>query len=182
MNRTLTTAFDIAGKYRNGHTNSATPSLDTGTPGRTSEHSLAEFAPASPLWSRASAWSRWIAGAAHRERIVAARRRNYLQLAALTADIPGVRVLWPELAESAVPYVFPLWVASPDRSYQRVRRAGIPVFRWDDLWGGVPAMPGDTGIEWAMHVFQLGCHQNLELDDLALMVDTLRGIFAEVEA
>jgi hypothetical protein len=43
-------------------------------------------------------------------------------------------------------------------------------------------MPGDTGSDWAVHVFQLGCHQDLELDDLAVMADTLREILATVEA
>jgi selenocysteine lyase/cysteine desulfurase len=182
LNRTLATAFDIAGKYRSGRNGAEAAPLGGETANRTAARSLAEFAPASALWCRGSAWSRWIASAAHRQRIVATRQRNYLQLAALSASIPGVRVLWPELPESIVPYVFPLWVASPERSYQRVRRAGIPVFRWDDLWAGVPTIPGDSGIEWAAHVFQLGCHQNLDLDDLALMVDTLRGILAEAEA
>ena len=40
----------------------------------------------------------------------------------------------------------------------------------------------DTGSDWAVHVFQLGCHQDLELDDLAVMADTLREILATVEA
>ena len=66
--------------------------------------------------------------------------------------------------------------------YQRVRRAGIPVFRWDDVWPDIPMMPGDSGSEWAVHVFQLGCHQDLELDDLAAMADELREILSTVEA
>jgi hypothetical protein len=64
--------------------------------------------------------------------------------------------------------------------YQRVRRAGVPVFG-DDVWPDIPTM-ADTGSDWAVHVFQLGCHQDLELDDLAVMADTLREILATVEA
>jgi perosamine synthetase len=141
-----------------------------------------QFAPGSAVWAGGSAWSRWIAGAAHRERIVARRRRNYRHLAALLADVPGTRVLQPELAEAAVPYVFPLWVATPARSYHKVRNAGIPVFRWDDVWPGIPKLPGDCGQDWSVHVFQLGCHQDLDLDDLAFMVDTLREIIAAADA
>jgi hypothetical protein len=85
------------------------------------------------------------------------------------------------LPESAVPYVFPLWVDSPAQSYQRVRSSGIPVFRWDDTWDDVPVIPGDSGAEWAVHVFQLGCHQDLDLDDLDFMADTLRQIFSSVK-
>jgi len=143
---------------------------------------IAEFAPDSKLWSRASLWSRWIARTARRARIVARRRRNYRHLAALLADLPGTRVMRPDLPEHAAPYVFPLWVEAPARIYQRVRSAGVPVFRWDDVWPDIPMMPGDTGSDWAVHVFQLGCHQDLELDDLAVMADTLREILATVEA
>jgi dTDP-4-amino-4,6-dideoxygalactose transaminase len=141
----------------------------------------AEFAPDSKVWGRASLWSRWIARTARRGRIVARRRRNYRQLAALLADLPGTRVLQPELPEHAAPYVFPLWVDAPARIYQRVRSVGIPVFRWDDVWPDIPMMAGDVGSDWSVHVFQLGCHQDLELDDLAGMADTLREILATVE-
>ena len=135
----------------------------------------------SALWCGASTWSRLIARTAHRERIAALRRRNYHRLAALLADIPGTRVLWSKLPEFAVPYVFPLWVDEPSRSYQAVRRAGIPVFRWDEAWPGVPAIVGDQGADWAIHVFQLGCHQDLDLDDLRFMADTLRRIFSSTD-
>jgi len=141
----------------------------------------AEFAPDSKIWGGASLWSRWIARSARRGRIVARRRRNYRHLAALLADLPGTRVMQPELPEHAAPYVFPLWVDAPARIYQRVRSAGIPVFRWDDVWPDIPMMAGDTGSDWAVHIFQLGCHQDLELDDLAGMADTLRDILATVE-
>ena len=146
------------------------------------DRGMAEFAPDSKLWGRASLWSRWIARTARRGRIVARRRQNYRHLAALLADLPGTRVLQPDLPEHAAPYVFPLWVDGPARIYQRVRSAGIPVFRWDDVWPDIPMMPGDTGPNWAVHVFQLGCHQDLELADLACMADTLRDIVATVES
>jgi hypothetical protein len=141
-----------------------------------------ESAPGSAEWRTASTWSRWIARAAHRGRIVTCRRRNYLHLAALLADMPGARVLQPNLPESAAPYVFPLWIAAPARSYQKVRSAGIPVFRWDDVWPDTPRMAGDSGPDWAVHVLQLGCHQDLDLDDLGAMADTLREILAAGQA
>jgi hypothetical protein len=152
-----------------------------GDPAYSNGRGTAEFAPESKLWGRPSAWSRWIARTARRGRIVARRRRNYRHLAALLADLPGTRVLQPELPEHAAPYVFPLWVDAPATIYQRMRRAGIPVFRWDDAWPDIPMMPGDAGLHWAVHVFQLGCHQDLELDDLAAMADALRTILASAE-
>ncbi|MHB8494804.1 MAG: DegT/DnrJ/EryC1/StrS family aminotransferase [Casimicrobiaceae bacterium] len=139
---------------------------------------LADFAPGSNFDCQASSWTRWIAQHAHRERMVAARRRNYARLAQLVAHIPGTRALRPTLPENAAPYVFPLWVDRPERVYQSVRAAGIPVFRWDELWPGVPQIPGDHGLEWATSVFQLGCHQDLQSDDLVAMANALAGIMA----
>ena len=143
---------------------------------------LADFAPGSNFDRRASAWTRWIAQHAHRERIVAARRRNYARLAQLVAHIPGTRALQAALPENAAPYVFPLWVERPERVYQSVRAAGIPVFRWDELWPGVPQIPGDHGIEWATGVFQLGCHQDLVSDDLVAMTNALARIMARASS
>jgi hypothetical protein len=142
----------------------------------------ADFASGPVAWGKSSAWSQWIARAAHRGRIVANRRRNYLHLAALLADLPGARVLQPDLPDAAAPYVFPLWVAAPARSYQKVRNAGVPIFRWDDVWPDIPMTPGDGGADWAVHIYQLGCHQDLDLDDLAMMADTLREILAAAQS
>ena len=113
----------------------------------------------------------------HRERIVANRRRNYQILATLVADLSGARALMPNLPDACAPYVFPLWVDEPEGTYQRVRAAGIPVFRWDELWPSTPTLVGDSGFRWSMHVFQIGCHQDLRPTDIARMAEALHAIF-----
>jgi hypothetical protein len=124
----------------------------------------------------ASWWTRWTVRHAHRARIVALRRRNYAILADLFKDVPGVRALQPVLSESAAPYVFPLEVDRPDAIYMQVRAAGIPVFRWDEVWPGCPTIAGDLGMRWATHVFQIGCHQDLRPTDLADMARVLSAL------
>ena len=189
MNRVITAGFAAADALRGRRYPATNASTNGGTNGSANGHDplsvrsrgTAEFAPGSKLWGSASLWSRWIARTARRGRIVARRRRNYRHLAALLADLPGTRLMQPELPEHAAPYVLPLWVDAPARIYQRVRSAGIPVFRWDDVWPDIPMMPGDAGSHWSVHIFQLGCHQDLELDDLAGMADTLRDILATVD-
>jgi hypothetical protein len=178
INKPLAAAFALVNRYRGKEKPEGPAARGAGEPAQRAVDSVTEFTAGSPLWRRASTWSRWIARFAHRQRIVATRRRNYNHLAALLADFPGARVLRPDLPEGAVPYVFPLWVAAPARSYQRVRRSGIPVFRWDQTWPDVPMIPGDCGPDWAVHIFQLGCHQDLQLDDLSRMADTLRNILS----
>ena len=78
--------------------------------------------------------SRWITRYAPRERIVAARRRNYGYLAHALARVTGMHPLKPDLPTDCAPYVFPLWVDQPDPGYAELRRLGFPVFRWDRLW------------------------------------------------
>ena len=110
--------------------------------------------------------ARWIASSVHQSRIVTLRRRNYAHLARLLADLPGTRVLQSELPDMATPYVFPLYVNDPAASYMRLRALAIPIFRWDEVWPDTPDLPGDYGIDWTTHVYQLGCHQDLRPEDI----------------
>ena len=137
---------------------------------------LADFDPPSAVERAASRWTIWTARHAKRARIVSLRRRNYRELARLVADIPGVRALMPQLPDAAAPYVFPLVVERPEAVYQQVRAAGIPVFRWDESWPTCMPIPGDAGAAWSMHVFQIGCHQDLAFDELAQITRALAGI------
>lgn len=108
-----------------------------------------------------------------RERLRERRQRNYLRLAQRLDGVSGLRVITPAPEPDAVPYVFPLWVNSPERSYYPLRLAGVPVFRWDIQWPGVPELPGDVGVAWSTHVFQLACHQDLGDADMDAIADTV---------
>ena len=97
---------------------------------------------ASSLDSRPAAIARFIVRRANRSQIVDRRRKNHQLLAEGLAGVDGLSVLAPTLPDNAVPYVFPIWVEQPERSYHALRLAGVPVFRWDILWPGVPADAG----------------------------------------
>lgn len=118
---------------------------------------------------------------ANRHRIAATRQANYRLLSSLLGAIPGASVLDPNLPEGSVPYVLPLWVDEPERSYQPLREAGVPIFRWDVLWPNVPAIPGDWGRRWAHHVFQLGCHQDLGETDIRRIASIVEGVIGSVQ-
>ena len=118
--------------------------------------------------------ARWIVNGAHHSRIVEHRRRNYAILASRLSRIDGARPLRPDLPDDVAPYVFPLYVDTPSASYQRLRSAGIPIFRWDEVWPGTPALAGDHGLDWADRVFQIGCHQDLSVHDIEAMASTIR--------
>jgi dTDP-4-amino-4,6-dideoxygalactose transaminase len=127
-------------------------------------------------FSRPAAVTRWLASRVRQARIVGNRRRNYAALASRLSRIDGAHALRPDLPDDATPYVFPLYVNDPAASYQRLRSAGIPLFRWDELWPGTPVIGGDHGLDWAHRVFQLGCHQDLSLHDIEAMTTTVREI------
>ena len=118
--------------------------------------------------------ARWISGSVRQSRIVGHRRRNYVALASRLSGIDGAYPLRPDLPENATPYVFPLYVNDPAASYHRLRSAGIPLFRWDQVWPGTPVLDGDHGLDWAQRVYQLGCHQDLSLDDIEAISRTVR--------
>ena len=120
--------------------------------------------------------ARWIAGSVRKARIIAHRRRNYVALASKLSRIDGAHALRPDLPADATPYVFPLYVHDPEASYQRLRSAGVPLFRWDEVWPGTPVLEGDHGLDWAHRVFQLGCHQDLSLDDIEAISTTVSSL------
>jgi perosamine synthetase len=140
---------------------------------------LSSFEKNSPVWSSPNRGTRWLATHANRERIIALRRRNYQLLAQKLADIPGATPLFPVLVEGCAPYVFPLAVDNPDRYYQRLRASGVPVFRWDLQWPDTPREDGDTGTLWSHQIFQIGCHQDLGLDDIDAIVNTIKGLLRD---
>jgi hypothetical protein len=120
--------------------------------------------------------ARWIAGSVCKARIIAHRRRNYTALASSLSRIDGAHPLRPDLPADATPYVFPLYVHYPEASYQQLRSAGIPLFRWDEVWPGTPVLEGDHGLDWAHRVFQLGCHQDLSVHDIEAIATTVRAL------
>jgi hypothetical protein len=171
LNTLVTQLFEMSGRFRKSTIEPAVE--NTGARGADATKWLADFEPASDINRGASWWTRSMVMHAHRGRIVELRRRNYLELVRLVKDIGGVRALSPSLPDEAVPYVFPLLVDEPAAIYQATRASGIPVFRWDEIWPTCPVIPEDHGRTWATHIFQIGCHQDLRLEDLNAIATTL---------
>ena len=129
-----------------------------------------------PLELSPAAAAVWIADRVHTGRIVALRRRNYAVLAESLRALRNARPLFSDLPPGVVPYVLPLYVDDPSASYHALRDAGVPVFRWDDVWPGRPDIPGDVGRVWATHVFQLPCHQDLTSNELERIARRVRAV------
>lgn len=118
----------------------------------------------------------WIVRRTGSDSQVAARRRNYEALASQLSGLRGGRPLRPDLPAGACPYVFPFFANHPEPAYRTLRAAGVPVFRWDYRWPGTPLMAEDAGHQWADHVLQLGCHQDIspsQIERMAALTQTL---------
>ena len=182
LNSTVNALFDLVNRLRPRARSRGAPASTDRLDPSSLDSSPGNRAPTTINSSTASLWAKWIARTAHRERIVATRRRNYQHWASAVQAITGAKAMVPNLADAAAPYVFPLWVECPEATYKRVRAAGVPIFRWDEVWPGTPAIDGDRGIEWATHVYQLGCHQDLSVDDLSRMAQRVRQILSSTVA
>lgn len=116
---------------------------------------------------------RWIPSITDRHRLAECRRENYRKLARALSGHQGFAPLFPILPADAVPYVFPLRVEEPDSKYHKLKRSGLPVFRWNWLWPGTPVLAGDSGQIWSSEVFQLACHQDLTDEELDCICSTV---------
>ncbi|MGH8263266.1 MAG: hypothetical protein ACRET4_07290, partial [Steroidobacteraceae bacterium] len=116
---------------------------------------------------------RWVWAHCNAERLVANRRRNYRRLAQHLASMSGGTVLFPAIAEGAVPYVLPFHVPDAERVYPRLRVARLPVFRWDRFWPGSPSAEGAGALDWGHRVIQVSCHQDLTDADVDVMAEQI---------
>jgi perosamine synthetase len=165
---------------KNGGSFAAPPAADAPPPG-TSAQQMMQGCDMARVAHHPSVAARWIHRAVATRAIVQARRSHYQTLADGFVSAPGAHAFSPAMPEDAAPYVCPLWVEGPQRAdevYARMRRAGLAVFRWDQIWPGTPADPADAGPGWSRQMLQLLCHQDLSTDDVVRMVQTTQHLLA----
>lgn len=126
-------------------------------PGIDADGAPYEFLDTTRVHRRASRGARWLLQRASWPRIIANRQRNYEHMARELARLPGCRLMFPQLAEHAVPYVVPLLIED-EGVYAELRRARAPVWRWD----GTQSATCEVSARYARHLIQLPCHQELE--------------------
>jgi perosamine synthetase len=108
---------------------------------------------------------------------VAARRRNYLELARAISGLGRVRPLFPELGEEVCPYAFPILIEhGSDGVLATLNAAGIPASRWPTLPPEVLAreMEYQVAIQIHWQMLLLPVHQGLSPCQLNWMGARLR--------
>ncbi len=124
---------------------------------------------------RSSWFSRAVLRGVSPARIVARRRRNYLELQHALDGVPGCRPLFPRLPDGACPWMFPLVVDRPEAVAAALLRAGVPITRFGaTLWPGVDAGTCANSADLGRRLIALPCHQALEDDERAWLHTQVR--------
>jgi dTDP-4-amino-4,6-dideoxygalactose transaminase len=111
---------------------------------------------------RSSWFSRAVLRLSSPTRIVARRRRNYLELQRALDGAPGCRPLFARLPDGACPWMFPLLVDQPQAVAEMLVRAGVPITRFGaTLWPGVDASVCANSADLGRRLIAFPCHQAL---------------------
>jgi dTDP-4-amino-4,6-dideoxygalactose transaminase len=111
---------------------------------------------------RSSWFSRAVLRGVSPARIVARRRRNYLELQRALEGAPGCRPLFARLPDGACPWMFPLLVDRPQAVSDALLRAGVPMTRFGaTLWPGVDASVCANSADLGRRLIAFPCHQAL---------------------
>lgn len=116
--------------------------------------------------------SRWIVAHSDIAEVVAVRRANYERWARAASDLPSARAPWPVLGPNDTPYMFPLLIEHPERHFAPLKRAGLPIFRWDSM----AASACTTAARYRLGLLHLPCHQALTDEELEWMIRTVGGV------
>jgi dTDP-4-amino-4,6-dideoxygalactose transaminase len=129
-----------------------------------------------PRWldKRSSLFARAMLRLVAPSRIAALRRQHYQRLDTALRGLPGTRPLFPALPDGVCPWVFPLLADEPERLFERLKLAGVPVVRFGHpLWAGVDATVCANAADLSRRVLSFPCHQELREHELAWMIDAI---------
>lgn len=118
--------------------------------------------------------SRWLIRRARPDAIAHARRARYRQWLDAVAPLSRARALAPALPEHAAPYMFPLLISHPDPDFFRLKQAGLPIWRWDDM----AVSSCVVAQRYRTHLLHLPCHQGLLDAEMDWMLTLVKEVLA----
>lgn len=110
--------------------------------------------------------ARLILKVANPEKIAAQRRHNYRRWSDATRSLPHCGPLFPDLAPDCVPDMFPLHIDLPDTDFYLLKRAGLPIWRWDEQ----AESDWPIAARYRHRLLHLPCHQELSNAKLDWMI------------
>ncbi len=140
-----------------------------------SEDPITDYVRASPLFTpeqrkvASLRSSRLIARLSSAEQLIRRRCANYRRLADALGGLPNATPLYPELAETDVPYMFPLRIEHPEPHFHWFKQLGVPIWRWDEMARADCPIASD----YRRHLLHLPCHQSLSERQLDWMITAI---------
>ncbi|MDD2725078.1 MAG: DegT/DnrJ/EryC1/StrS family aminotransferase [Methylovulum sp.] len=119
--------------------------------------------------------SRLLMKYSHLQSIIDSRRRNYARLMAGIAGIPHVKPLFPELPAHVVPYMFPVLLESGESGFDRLKHAGVPLWRWEEL----ATSDCPVSQRYRLQLLQIPCHQNITASQIDWIIDQFSDILGK---
>ncbi|MBL8483757.1 MAG: DegT/DnrJ/EryC1/StrS aminotransferase family protein [Rhodocyclaceae bacterium] len=114
----------------------------------------------------------WIAALCNSDHIAQCRRANYLRWQAAVQGFARGRALFPALPDGVVPYMFPLLLNHPLQDFYCLKRAGVPIMRWDSI----AVSDCKVSMGYRLNLIQLPCHQDLGERELEWMIAAVRRV------
>jgi perosamine synthetase len=118
--------------------------------------------------------SRWVMNHTNIDVMLDHRRRNYRTWAEAVRGFAHARALLPELGNADAPYMFPLVVEQAAETFARIKRAGVPVYRWDSL----AVSDCEVSALYRLQLLHLPCHQALSAVELRWLINTVSACLA----
>lgn len=105
-------------------------------------------------------------------RIARPRQENYRRWVAATIELPHCRPLYPDLPIDSIPYMFPLIIDQPEVRFARLKRLGMPIFRWDSIVASDCAIAN----RYRLSLLHLPCHQSLTEGEMSWMISAVQKV------
>lgn len=119
-------------------------------------------------------WSRWLTAATDPAQLAERRRAHYRRWLQAVAGLPNCHPVLPDLPEQCIPYMFPLYIDSPDFHFYALKHLGVPIWRWDEMAVSDCAVAGD----YRLKVLHLPCHQALSAQEMTWMEAAVRQVMS----
>ncbi len=119
--------------------------------------------------------SQWIMQHTHPKDNIDKRRQNYQLLIKGIHSIKKLKPLYPELPDTTAPYMLPVILESDESDFDRLKRAGIPIWRWEEL----AESDCQVSQRYRLKLLQIPCHQSLNIKEINWILHNLQQLLGK---
>jgi perosamine synthetase len=104
--------------------------------------------------------------------LMSRRRANYQTWVDRVRGLRHCRALFPALRNGCIPYMFALLLERPESDFSRLKKLGVPMWRWDEM----ARSECHVAQRYRMALVHLPCHQSLSRAELDWMIGTVERV------